>query len=98
MTAYDRNLILALEEINNAECGTRFTTTADLLDNMDDYVLYEDCNYMIDVVVKRWKDEWDFTLPEELEDFFDIDGYIEWFKMGGGEWFETEYGMVERLI
>ena len=97
MTTYEKNLILALEEINNAEMGSRFPTTADLLDNMGEYVLYEDCGYMIDVVVKRWKDELNFVLPEELEDYFDIDRYIEAFMFASGsEWFDTSYGMVEK--
>lgn len=98
MNIYDKYLILALEEINNAEMGSRFPTTAHLLDSMENYVIYEDCGTMREVVEKRLKDEWGFVLPYELEDFFNWDEYIELYKMGSGEWFETEYGMVERLI
>ena len=98
MTTYDKNLILALEEINNAEYGCRFTTTADLLDSLGQYALYEDCDSLRDVVEMRFKDEWGLVIPEELENFFNWDEYIELYKMGSGEWFETEYGMVERLI
>ena len=99
MDRYDKNLILALEEINIAECGCRFTTTADLLDNVGNYVLHEGCYSIEEVVAELLKYEWNFSVPFELESYFDMDGYVRDYKESSGtEWFETEYGMVERLI
>ncbi len=99
MTNYDKNLILALEEINvKHESGNLFYNTQELLDDVGKYALYEDCGTMREVVEQKLKDEWDFVLPYELEDYFNWNDYIRAFQEGGGEWFETSYGMVERLI